>query len=319
MLIQAGASVNVTDEEGHSALTTAINYSNAECVLLLIQSGADVNIDTLIWAAQKGHPKCVQEVMAKGVDVNCSNTDGNTPLIVAAENGHIDCLKSLIEAGANVNFSKKYGHTALFWAAANGRRQCVEALIDSGAEVNATTVLGFTPFIAAVTWGETKCVELILKAGADVNVVGYNKNPPLTAASLMNIDCVRLLLQVGLKINIMNIYNQNGIQSHIANCPSVNKDLVLMLYAAGEKITATTVERINNLGGIVQVPVPEYLKFSYLKLSLKHLCRETIRNRLVDVDPHEHLFGRVPGLGLPTSLAQYLLFDVNLNSDKTDE
>ena len=130
-----------------------------------------------------------------------------------------------------MNFSKKYGHTALFWAAANGRRQCVEALIDSGADVNATTVLGFTPFIAAVTWGETKCVELILKAGADVNVVGYNRNSPLTAASLMNTDCVRLLLQAGLKINMLNIYNQNGIQSHVANSASVNKDLVLMLYA----------------------------------------------------------------------------------------
>ena len=104
MLIQTGASVNVADEEGHSAVTTAINYSNAECVLLLMQSGANVNVDVLIWAAQKGHPKCVKEAMRKGVDVNCSNSDGNTPLIVAAENGHIDYIKALNRGRSQCEF-----------------------------------------------------------------------------------------------------------------------------------------------------------------------------------------------------------------------
>ena len=104
----------------------------------------------------------------------------------------------------------------------------------------------------------------------------------------------------------------------MANSASVNKDLVLMLYAAGETIEGTTVERINNSGGVIQVLVPEYLKFSDLKLSLKHLCRQAIRKHLLDVDPYEHLFRRVPRLRLPASLSKYMLFDVSLNADKEE-
>ena len=50
-------------------------------------------------------------------------------------------------------------------------------------------------------------------------------------------------------------------------------------------------------------------------LSLKHLCREAIRKHLLELDPHSHLFGRVPKLGLPTLLNEYLLYDVTFEND----
>ena len=46
------------------------------------------------------------------------------------------------------------------------------------------------------------------------------------------------------------------------------------------------------------------------EISLLSLCRDAIRNRLVEVNPNENLIFRVPRLGLPSSLTKYLLYDV---------
>ena len=76
---------------------------------------------------------------------------------------------------------------------------------------------------------------------------------------------------------------------------------VLLLYAAGETLEGTEEEEI-----------PEKLKFD---LQLKHICREAIRKHLLKLDPHQHLFSRIPHLGLPESLNKYLLFYVSLETD----
>ena len=66
--------------------------------------------------------------------------------------------------------------------------------------------------------------------------------------------------------------------------------------------------------------IPDYLQFPELKLCLKHMCRQTIRNHLLHLDPHRHLFHRIPRMGLDEILNSYLLYDISLedNSDQAD-
>ena len=63
--------------------------------------------------------------------------------------------------------------------------------------------------------------------------------------------------------------------------------------------------------------IPDCLKFEDSKLQLKHICREAIRKHLLDLDPHHHLFGRIPKLGLPNALNRYLLFNETLDDDES--
>lgn len=44
MLIQAGADVNMEDNNGGTALMLAVHYGSVEQVCLLIQAGADINV-----------------------------------------------------------------------------------------------------------------------------------------------------------------------------------------------------------------------------------------------------------------------------------
>ena len=59
-------------------------------------------------------------------------------------------------------------------------------------------------------------------------------------------------------------------------------------------LSATTVAESNEKEGYSSAPPP-------FRLHLKHICREAIRKHLLNLDPHTHLFGRVPRLGLPTT------------------
>ena len=80
--------------------------------------------------------------------------------------------------------------------------------------------------------------------------------------------------------------------------------VIKLLYAAGETLEGTEEDKI-----------PEELKFEDEKLQLKHICREAIRKHLLKLDPHQHLFGRIPELGLPSALSKYLLFNLSFDTD----
>ena len=63
----------------------------------------------------------VEQLIAKGADVNAKNEDNNTALIVASINGHKDVVEQLIAKGADVNAKNNYNQTASypsikFWA-----------------------------------------------------------------------------------------------------------------------------------------------------------------------------------------------------------
>ena len=81
-----------------------------------------------------------------------------------------------------------------------------------------------------------------------------------------------------------------------------DKTMVLLLYAAGETLDDTSVQWGN-----------KYLRHKDLRLNLKQSCREAIRKRLLEVDRHSNLFGRIPRIGLPSVLCRFLLYDQSLH------
>ena len=92
------------------------------------------------------------------------------------------------------------------------------------------------------------------------------------------------------------------------------KAVIMFLLAAGEKIEGNIVKGEDSCGYHSRTwDVPQYLQdFKKIKLSLKWACREVIRRKLIQSDPHTNLFIRVPKLGLPKILQSYLLYDMSL-------
>ena len=89
----------------------------------------------------------------------------------------------------------------------------------------------------------------------------------------------------------------------------------MFLYAAGETVDGPTVPteyRFCRNRAVIQTNIPEYFTELKENLDLKHLCREAIRKHLIYLDPHEHLFGRIPQLGLPSLVTEFL-YDCSLD------
>ena len=84
------------------------------------------------------------------------------------------------------------------------------------------------------------------------------------------------------------------------------RKVVRILLAAGERAS-------DNSGQMVEAAKP------VKELTLMELSIEAIRNHLLKLDPHTHLFGRVPKLGLPSLLTEYLLYGASLDDDSDND
>ncbi|GAA6226536.1 ankyrin repeat and SOCS box protein 3-like isoform X1 [Lates japonicus] len=94
------------DDHGISPLFVAAQYGQQECLEILVNAGANVNIQAadlatpLLIASQEGHQACVDFLLDHGADPNtaCSHDWPQLPIHAAAEFGHIGVLRRLIAA-----------------------------------------------------------------------------------------------------------------------------------------------------------------------------------------------------------------------------
>ena len=289
MLIKAGADVNSRSYYDHTPLMLAAHGGKFAFIDLLIKAGANVNAHASV--NSHGEP--------------LPNNRGDTALIVAVQNNknnkNLECVKRLIDAGADVNEQSEDGSTALFYAIDNDvyyNDGCTQLLIKAGTDVNICNEESETALLWAIHKGV--CINEVIEAGADVNCGAWTLLWD-SATIAHDTDALLTELLILLKAGItINTQPESVLGTYLDVYEGQDKiDIVLLLAAAGEKIDKTKVE------------IPKYLQPKETRL--KHLCREAIRKHLLELDPHTHLFGRVPRLGLPPSITDYLLYSVSLN------
>src|SRR5437773_1280045 len=76
----------------------------------------------------------LEQVLARGADVNASDRSGMTALMRAAYHGQLQMVRALIEHGANLNAMDRDGLTALMLARHSGREDIVTTLVSYGVE-----------------------------------------------------------------------------------------------------------------------------------------------------------------------------------------
>ena len=295
--------------QGETSLMEAISRNDPECVSILIKAGADVNIadnderTALIYAAVEGNVQCLKLLLEAGADVNKADNDYITAFQHSAREGQLECIKVFIHFYSDKKEKNAVINEALISAAIN--IDCVQYLIEAGADVNTINATGQAPLHKAVEGDKIVCATLLIQAGADVNKADKFGNAALiTAASLGKLQSIKMLLKSGAHVN-KSSFGSNALKSYIMKCASPSKDVAMLLYASGEEVTPDAFFK-----------VPKFLHFKKLKMKLKHICRQAIEN--MELDPHQHLFGRVPRLGLPNALNKYLMFNVSLETDKQE-
>lgn len=137
----------------------------------------------------------LSELLRLGMDVNSTDTLGNSLLMLAAGNGDYATLTLLIKNGANVRTINRYGDSALMLSALRGHLTCVVALSDAGSEMDPA---GWTPLIYASFEGHSEVVRFLLGKTVQVNAQAENGMTALMAASRNgHLEIVRTLLDHG--------------------------------------------------------------------------------------------------------------------------
>jgi len=103
-LIQYGALVNITDEEGH--------------------------VTPLHLAAKEGHLKCVELLLSKGANPKLEDINHCNPFHYSCNHNRVQVSETLLNWDPSLLLSRdKYGWTGLHWAVSGRSVHCVQLLL----------------------------------------------------------------------------------------------------------------------------------------------------------------------------------------------
>jgi hypothetical protein len=187
--IDAGAEVNVRDEDGYTALILAARWNgNPEVVRVLLDAGAMVNARSnwgwtpLMYAARwNGNPDILQVLLDAGGEMSARTLDSRTALIYTAWlNENPAVIQLLLDAGDDVSTQDNQGpaardhgedtdalkRTDVHWEPHDRRFNDVFRLLAGTGEWDLVShdVGNLTP----------ESIQASLDAGAEVNIRGEN-------------------------------------------------------------------------------------------------------------------------------------------------
>ena len=153
----------------------ASKFDNASEVRSLLAKGVtpnavDSNGNPMLLLAIKDNSDKVIDVLLnnQNIDVDLSNKNGETPLMIASIQGNLPLVKRLVEK--NHAAIDHIAWTPLHYASARGQVSVAVFLLSEGAIVDSRSLNDTTPLMMAVQSGNEQMVKLLLDKGADIQL-----------------------------------------------------------------------------------------------------------------------------------------------------
>ena len=144
-----------------------------------------------------------------------------------------------------------------------------------------------------------------------MNAVNNTGGTALTIAAVSgNVPVAKRLLKANCRISKTSGMVQNASTCHLEHSETMDGDMSRLLLAAGEIL--------DNDGDLEEI-MQGVLQLTDVRMQLKHICREAIRKHLLELDPHQHLFGKIPLLGQPEIIQEYLLYNETLEENESEQ
>ena len=216
------------------ALLEAVTAGNNEAVEFLLQLET-VNIDhtneegktALMIASERGHEDIVHSLLSAGANVNIQDNKGWTALMIASEHNHISIIHMLLQANANPHLKTSDGSNAVMITINYGSYEVVELLISKGVDYKYQREDGWNAFMLACENGHTQIVELLLKQQLDPNVQEKDGwNAFMLACENGHTQIVELLMKEQVDPNVQE---KDGWNAFMLACQNGHTQIVELL------------------------------------------------------------------------------------------
>lgn len=263
-LAASGANINGRDSHGATILSRAVQEGNVEMARVLVEAGADVDLDTpLITAIDRGNAQIVRLLVEAGADVNPWGGDhpwGHSLLDEAQFYGDAEIIRVLADAGAEsawpddeaplpsneIEAFYPTDASGLRDATIDGDADVVRTLIEDGVNVNAKDAGGESILASAIIYqDDPEIVQILVDAGADVNAKDNYGNPVLFwAISFSDWGAgskaiLQILVDAGADVNAKDGGYGNPIL--FSAIEDANLEIVGILVNAGADVNAKDV------------------------------------------------------------------------------
>ena len=230
-VLQEDENMNFTFE---LALLEAVTAGHNEAVEFLLQLET-VNINhtneegktALMLACEGGHADIVHSLLSAGANVNLQDNNGCTALMRASEHNHISIINMLLQANANPHLKTSNGSNALMIASFHGNYEVAELMNSIGVDYKYQRKDGWNAFMVACRNGHTQIVELLLKEQVDLNVQKKDgANAFMVACENGHTQIVELLLKEQVDPNVQD---KDGWNAFMVACENGHTQIVELL------------------------------------------------------------------------------------------
>ena len=252
LLLDRGADPNARTSRDLAPLLYGVIQEDSGMIGLLLAHGADLRARSangwtyLHYAAWSGKAAVIDLLVKLGLnDLEARDNEGSTPLGVALQPAAYPAAAKLVELGAKVMVSNTNRETPLHGAARMGSNETVRLLVEHGADVNAADNYGWTPLHNAAFTNST-LVSYLVEQGADPTggtASGLKLTPLYIAAGACSLNSVRVLVEHGAPVNVLNDRGQTPLHYAVMNG---RQDIVEYLLKQGAAVD--TREELLNRG-----------------------------------------------------------------------
>ena len=250
-IIAHGVYVNAQDTGGATALWLACSYRQYDSAKILLEAGSNPNIattnrNTSLHAAVSGQVYCsknlIQTLIDHGVDVNATNKNNTTALMLVCEKGIKGAINILLNAGANPNIADVDGNSVIHQAVRFCSKEILQAVIRHGADVNAANMKNVTALMMAYHNGNIDAISVLLDSASDPDIIIDGKTRTLLHYAVEEGCSVEVLLAIFNHSADVNAVNKNNVTALMIAFEKGNEGAINALLNAGADLNITDVE-----------------------------------------------------------------------------